>query len=186
MAEWGGCPKWEMAGFGARPRSRNSGVAPFTSSSESSLVCRNAPLGGHSVWFWRETCLQPVARTEDVCVFGSDRGQCQEKVGACPDLSTFVSCLPVLQPGNSVHWAKTKWLQMLWMGRCSVKRSNYNKYRWRIKRCVFVFGDDYQVFADTRSLQWRNTSEVFWSLVHIKHITDFDWDQVVIFVIHTF
>ncbi len=44
-----GGPKWEMAGFGARPRSRNSGAAPFTSSSELSLVCRNAPLVGHSV-----------------------------------------------------------------------------------------------------------------------------------------
>lgn len=150
---WRGGPKWKMAGFGSRPRFKNSGAAPFTSSSESSLVCRNAPPVGHSVWFWRETCLRPVARTEDVCVFfGSERGQCQEKVGVRPDLSTFVSCLPAVLPGKSVQWAKTKWLQTLWRVRRPVKRSSYNKYRWWMS--WIVSGEDYQDYPDTRLSQF--------------------------------
>lgn len=75
----GGHLKRGMAGSGARPRSRNLGADPFSSSSESSLVCRNVPLGDHSVAFWRETYLQAVVKTEDVSLSGSDRYRAKQK-----------------------------------------------------------------------------------------------------------
>ncbi|KAF3839144.1 hypothetical protein F7725_017861 [Dissostichus mawsoni] len=79
--------------------SKVEGLLLFTSSSEPSFVCRNVPLLGHSVGFWRETPRQRV---------------CQDKIGVCPNLSTFVSRLPVLVlRGNSALRAETKWPQKL-------------------------------------------------------------------------
>ncbi|KAF3839136.1 hypothetical protein F7725_017853 [Dissostichus mawsoni] len=61
--------------------------------------------------------MQECAPTRPFCgVFGGkrqDRG-CQDKIGVCPNLSTFVSRLPVLVlRGNSALRAETKWPQKL-------------------------------------------------------------------------